>query len=170
MPVIRPEPVIPGPAREGGDISVNALQRAVATTGRVEVNVIVAPRHMRLKTSIAATGWGVNPESGTVGDIVSLLPERERHDVISLGRVQERGIVHVNIAAGFGHIDGIIALLAGMAATIGGELGRGLEKPKVTMEDVLGRPGLGLSDVGPGVAQNVAGRGAVSGHYSDCVG
>src|SRR6266487_5584046 len=101
MPVVRPETVI-GETGEYAYIGTDALQCTVAATGRVEVNVVIVPRHMCLKTSPAARAGRVDPERRTGGDVVFLKPEREGHAVVGLGRVQERGIIDVDRPAGFG--------------------------------------------------------------------
>lgn len=95
MPILPPNGV-PGIVREGVDAGVDALRVRPAAARRIEVNVGVAPGHVRLEPAIPLVATrGVEPERRPIRDIVPLLPKRHRKLAVLRRVVQERPIRHV---------------------------------------------------------------------------
>src|SRR5262245_20218 len=119
MPVVRPPTDIGGVTRESRqcvDVGVEALRALRATTGRVEVNDVVAPRSMALKdTRLGRRG---NPESRGVGDVVLLDPEGHAHLIIRRRRVEEVRTGYAYIPTRHGQVEGAVASGTPAAAAV----------------------------------------------------
>ena len=90
------------PSTKVGGIRVDPLCAAITTTGRVPVDVAVAPRNMRLHRPTR-----LRPETRRARDRIVLLPKRHRHLVHGRGDVQKltSGNVHMLVASS-GHVHG----------------------------------------------------------------
>ena len=88
------------PSSYVGRVRVDPLRVSTATTGRVPVNLAVAPRHVRLHRTTR-----LRPETGRARDRVVLLPERHRHLVHRGGYVQKLTVGNVHMLVGsIGHV------------------------------------------------------------------